>query len=30
VTDADGSLVGIVSYIDVLRELAALVEDAAE
>jgi acetoin utilization protein AcuB len=30
VTDADGSLVGIVSYIDVLRELAALVEDAAQ
>jgi acetoin utilization protein AcuB len=30
VTDADGTLVGIVSYIDVLRELAALVEDAAQ
>jgi CBS domain-containing protein len=29
VTDADGSLVGIVSYIDVLRELSALVEEAA-
>lgn len=30
VVDAEGSLVGIVSYIDVLRELAALVEDAAQ
>lgn len=30
VTDADGSLVGIVSYIDVLRELCILVEDAAQ
>jgi acetoin utilization protein AcuB len=30
VTDADGSLVGIVSYIDVLRELCSLVEDAAQ
>ncbi|HET8938052.1 MAG TPA: CBS domain-containing protein [Polyangiales bacterium] len=30
VTDADGSLVGIVSYIDVLRELSALVVDAAQ
>ena len=30
VTDADGTLVGIVSYIDVLRELSSLVADAAE
>ena len=28
VVDGDGALVGIVSYIDILRELAALVEDA--
>jgi len=28
VVDADGNLVGIVSYMDVLRELAALARDA--
>jgi acetoin utilization protein AcuB len=30
VTDAEGTLVGIVSYIDILRELSSLVADAAE
>ena len=30
VTDGDGGLVGIVSYMDVLRELAVLAADAAQ
>lgn len=30
VVDGDGGLVGIVSYMDVLRELAVLAEEAAE